>query len=235
MTGLLVSVRSAAEAVVALAAGVDLLDVKEPLRGSLGKADDDVIADVVRTVAGRVPVSAALGELLDASDHAAPPGVSFIKFGLSDCWATRDWQDRWAAAVRCLPRRLVPVAVSYADWKTSGAPPPQEVLGHGARLGCGAALLDTYEKRSGRLFDHCSDAEVADWTTQARRLGMQTVVAGSLTTQTIARAVALKPDYIAVRGAACCNGRGGQIDADCIAALREHLGTPNARLAAITP
>ena len=38
MTGLLVSVRSASEARVALAAGVDVIDVKEPNRGSLGAA-----------------------------------------------------------------------------------------------------------------------------------------------------------------------------------------------------
>ena len=39
MSRLLVSVRSAAEAEVALGAGADLIDVKEPSRGSLGAAD----------------------------------------------------------------------------------------------------------------------------------------------------------------------------------------------------
>ena len=36
---LLVSVRSAAEAEIALHGGADLIDVKEPTRGSLGRAD----------------------------------------------------------------------------------------------------------------------------------------------------------------------------------------------------
>ena len=63
MTRLLVSVRSAAEAEAALRGGADVIDVKEPGRGPLGRADDAVIADVVRLVAGRRPVSAALGEL----------------------------------------------------------------------------------------------------------------------------------------------------------------------------
>ena len=36
MTKLLVSVRDAAEAIDALAGGADLIDVKEPLAGSLG-------------------------------------------------------------------------------------------------------------------------------------------------------------------------------------------------------
>ena len=42
--GLLVSVRSAAEALSALAGGADVIDVKEPNRGSLGAADDETIS-----------------------------------------------------------------------------------------------------------------------------------------------------------------------------------------------
>ena len=40
---LLVSVRSAGEAVDALAGGCQILDVKDPSRGSLGRADDSVV------------------------------------------------------------------------------------------------------------------------------------------------------------------------------------------------
>ena len=48
MTRLLVSVRSVEEAEAALAGGADLIDVKEPTRGSLGRADDAVIAAILR-------------------------------------------------------------------------------------------------------------------------------------------------------------------------------------------
>ena len=67
MAGLLVSVRSVAEAEIALAGGAAIIDVKEPSRGALGRADDTIIADIVRSVAGRAPVSAALGELIDTT------------------------------------------------------------------------------------------------------------------------------------------------------------------------
>ena len=52
MTRLLVSVRSAAEAEAALTGGASVIDVKEPTRGALGRADDGVIADVIGAVAG---------------------------------------------------------------------------------------------------------------------------------------------------------------------------------------
>ena len=71
MTRLLVSVRSADEALQAVAAGVDLVDVKEPSRGSLGRADWSQTLAILRAVAGRRPVSAALGELVD--DHSTLP------------------------------------------------------------------------------------------------------------------------------------------------------------------
>ena len=52
MTKLLVSVRCAEEATAALAGGADIIDVKEPRRGSLGRADDRVIREVMEVVAG---------------------------------------------------------------------------------------------------------------------------------------------------------------------------------------
>ncbi len=244
-TGLLVSVRSAAEALVALHAGVDLLDVKEPTRGPLGRADWRVIAEVARCAAGRVPLSAALGELRDEGDPTAvpttwprlsetrprvserldhvPQSIAFAKLGLAGCGRWTDWPGRWAAAMARLPAGVVPVAVAYADWRLCDAPSPEDVLAEGSRLGCGAALLDTCEKRAGGLFDHCRDGEVAEWISHARRLGMLALIAGSLTVETAGRAAALGSDYIAVRGAACRGGRAGELDAECIAELRGQL------------
>jgi uncharacterized protein (UPF0264 family) len=224
MTGLLVSVRSAAEAVVALRAGVDLLDVKEPARGSLGRADRQVMSDVTACATGRAPVSVALGELRDECDYGdLPPGIMFAKLGLAGCSEWTDWPRRWRAALEQLPAGVVPVAVAYADWRTCGAPRPRDVLDVGSRLRCGAALLDTHRKELGGLFDHCGEGEVAKWISAARSLGMRTVLAGSLTPKSAARAASLEPDYIAVRGAACRDGRAGELEGGRIIDLRRHL------------
>lgn len=56
MTGLLVSVRDAREARLALAGGVDLIDIKEPSRGALGGADPAIWRDVRDVTAGAVPL-----------------------------------------------------------------------------------------------------------------------------------------------------------------------------------
>ena len=105
-TQLLVSVRNPTEAAAALAGGADLIDIKEPVRGSLGRADDAVIAAVVRCLAGRRPVSAALGELSAAAVVRALPGLRYVKCGLAGCGAGGAWEQSLAnlyAAVANLP------------------------------------------------------------------------------------------------------------------------------------
>src|SRR5689334_15854455 len=104
--GLLVSVRSAAEAQAALVGGANVIDVKEPNQGSLGAADDSTIAAVVHAVAGRAPVSAALGELVDLirllnknGSRKLVDGVSLFKTGLAGCATFDHWQTQWSGAI----------------------------------------------------------------------------------------------------------------------------------------
>ena len=125
MTGLLVSVRDLNEARIALAAGVDLIDVKEPSRGSLGAASAEDWRSVVEFVAGRRPVSLALGELAEGIDPERLPsaaGASFAKVGLADMRGDTGWPQCWRAVVENLPAGTRSVAVAYADWQSAGAP-----------------------------------------------------------------------------------------------------------------
>src|SRR5205807_1071510 len=59
---LLVSVRSPDEALAAIKGGADIIDVKEPAHGPLGRADAAVWRAVREAVPPSIPVSVALGE-----------------------------------------------------------------------------------------------------------------------------------------------------------------------------
>ncbi|HEV3164614.1 MAG TPA: (5-formylfuran-3-yl)methyl phosphate synthase, partial [Isosphaeraceae bacterium] len=72
MAGLLVSVRSVEEAQRALAGGAAVIDIKEPARGPLGQADPEIWQAVREAVPPHLPVSAALGELIDWQDDNRP-------------------------------------------------------------------------------------------------------------------------------------------------------------------
>jgi (5-formylfuran-3-yl)methyl phosphate synthase len=221
-TGLLISVRDGEEAETALAGGADLLDVKEPVRGSLGAATPAVWREVLQRCRGRVPTSAALGELDEAQRSVgdeALAGFDFAKTGLAGCRADRRWPDRWAELVHRLPDRVAPVAVVYADWRECGAPAPEEIIDQAKRLACGAVLLDTRGKQQGDLLDHLSVAQLAPLVARIRQHALRVVLAGSLGPASIVAALELRPDYIAVRRAACRAGRTSRIELDRVRAL----------------
>src|SRR5262245_38153018 len=101
MVELLVSVRSVEEAQAALEGGASIIDVKEPSAGSLGRASFKTITGVVRQVARRVPVSAALGELGESgegSDGLAFLRLDYAKWGLAGSRAS--WRETLVSAAR---------------------------------------------------------------------------------------------------------------------------------------
>jgi uncharacterized protein (UPF0264 family) len=213
VAGLLVSVRNATEARIALDAGADLIDVKEPQNGSLGAPTRQAVADVVQAVGGVVPVSVALGELGDGTDVSgllSVRGVQYAKTGLAR--VPGHWQKIWRGLIEHLPATVAPVAVGYADWRLAGAPSPADVLAAAPQVGCAAFLLDTYSKNGGGLLDCMTFEEVDGLVGRVKSAGMTSVVAGSLTTATIPQVVRTNPHYIAVRGAVCRGGRSGAVD-----------------------
>jgi uncharacterized protein (UPF0264 family) len=221
MTQLLVSVRSATEAAAALRGGAGLIDVKEPAHGSLGRASDRAIADVVREVAGRRPVSAALGELLDTQDDVWPPEevpLTFVKWGLAGYAGdgAAAWRSELWLAVRglteCQPSCRA-VAVAYADWRRARAPTPEEVCDFAIENTTGAFLIDTWQKDGSTLLDWLSPREIERLQERCRTMGVPMALAGSLGPAEISTLLPLRPDWFAVRGAACQGRqRGGVID-----------------------
>jgi (5-formylfuran-3-yl)methyl phosphate synthase len=216
MTKLLVSVMDATETLEAAENGADLIDVKDPRGGSLGAASPEIWKQILQAVGNRAPVSAALGELLDqtAKQRAVETsGLTFAKVGLANCGQLSDWPSRWNAWRQCLATQTQAVAVIYADWKTCGAPSPDEVLQHLAlRSQCGAVLFDTWDKRHGSLLEHCPISTLLPRCEHIRSAGLTVVLAGSLRFSQLAELSLLQPDYIAVRGAVCRGDRTGRLD-----------------------
>jgi uncharacterized protein (UPF0264 family) len=224
----LVSVRSAEEALAALAGGADLIDVKEPKLGSLGAATSQVWQEVAAAIGTARPLSAALGELF-AFEPVSPmalQGYRYAKLGLSDCVQRFDWRDRWHAALATLPPWISPVAVVYADHETAGAPPPEEILRSGRAFGCRTLLVDTFDKQRGDVFAEMGREGIANLFAEARGYGTQVVLAGSLRLSCLPQVVDLSPDYIAIRGAVCRPTRAGALNQDLVREWADFLVFP---------
>ncbi|MGC8469026.1 MAG: (5-formylfuran-3-yl)methyl phosphate synthase [Acetobacteraceae bacterium] len=214
MTALLASVRSLAEATIALAGGVDVLDLKDPSHGALAALPQTVIAAVVSAFRGRVPISATAGDLVMEPAMVvgrvaaiASLGVDFVKIGL------RPEGDAATTAAAVGRTGLPVVAVLFADLAPDLLSP--EAL---ARAGFRGVMLDTAGKSAGGLRSHRSAAELAAFL--ARAAGLFAGLAGSLRDPDVAPLLALAPDLLGFRGALCAGGRGAVLDGARLAALR---------------
>ena len=235
MTRLLVSVRDAAEARVAVEEGVDLIDLKEPSYGSLGCVTPTAAQEVAALLDGQTPLSMALGELVDyfpppaeatmtplAVTHGLPSGLGFVKLGLARC-ANWDWAKCWRELGQRLPRGVGRVYVVYADAALADAPAMTDVVEEAAKADARAVLVDTYTKDGRGLFDFWTGETLRRFTADVRRREMLAVVGGGLTTATIPQAAECGADYIAVRGAACEGPRTGTVSAARIREVRKLL------------
>jgi uncharacterized protein (UPF0264 family) len=223
MTRLLASVADLGELAPAAAGGADILDLKDPTAGALGAWPPERIAEAVaRTRAWpiRPPLSATVGDLPMVPDTVtahvtatAALGVDIVKIGLTPdgdpagCVAALAEQARGGARL---------VAVLFADlW------PDFRLLDTIARAGFAGAMLDTAGKASGGLLRHKSLDVVARFVEDARRLGLLTGLAGSLTLADVPALLPLHPGVLGFRTALCVGGdRRGVLDPAAMAAIR---------------
>jgi uncharacterized protein (UPF0264 family) len=228
---LLVSVRSAEEARAALEGGAALIDVKEPSRGSLGRADARVIREISAAVGSRRPVSAALGEWVEQIGSIPDADLTFVKWGLAGCRRNRNW-CRDLARLLEKQARPQPVFVAYADWRWAQAPSVEEVFALVREHPGSVMLLDTHCKDASKvmgkkrptLLDWLPAACVSDLCARCRESGVRIALAGSLGTPEIHQLHAARPDWFAVRGAVCEDGnRQGAVQAQKVRQLVEML------------
>jgi (5-formylfuran-3-yl)methyl phosphate synthase len=222
MTGLLASVRSAAEAALAVAGGADIIDAKEPAAGALGRVESDVLRAILREVAGRRPVSATIGDLdlspsvvSAAVEATAADGADIVKIGVFPGALAETW-----AALRPLAHRgLRLVAVMFAD----RAPNLVELPKRCAEAGFFGVMLDTADKAAGPLTAHLDREALAGFVARARSLGLASGLAGSLRLGDIPSLVPLGADYLGFRSALTIAGRSSGLDAAALRAVRAAL------------
>ncbi len=205
MTRVLASVTSVIEASLALDGGADIIDLKNPRQGALGALPIQTIQAIVAFVAGRVPVSATIGDLpmhaatvAERVRETADTGVDIVKIGL---FGQTGHQDCIAAVAPLAARGIGVVAVLFADGQ-----PDFGLLPSMAQAGFMGAMLDTADKKSGRLTDCLSEAMLGNFVQTGRRLGLLTGLAGSLRLQDLDVLVPMAPDYLGFRGALCHGG-----------------------------
>jgi len=232
---LLISVRDASEVDVALSGGADIIDVKNPDAGSLGRPLPRTVFEVNRALSLSAPLSMALGELTEWSpwrDFPMPTSVRWLKLGLAGCAGDSGWMSRWLNVRRRIEaeagRGFGWIAVAYADHEVANAPTRDAVLHAAIETCCDGVLIDTFQKFHQSLRDCVTPKRLGEWLSAARDYGLQTAVAGSLTIADLEWLLPLRPDIVAVRGAVCeVANRKQAIDGNAVRRFHHALtGTP---------
>jgi (5-formylfuran-3-yl)methyl phosphate synthase len=232
---LLVSVRSAAEAELAASNGADIVDAKEPDAGPLGPVSSSVLREIELALPPQVPLGVALGdarapdELARMLDRLAPParaGGTFLKVGFAGVSRVEEVSAvlrRGVDHVRALGPSVAVIAASYADCDRARALSPDGILDVAVGAGAAGVLIDTWIKDGRGLLRHLSADALAAWVIRARRAGLLTALAGSLTADDLKVLRDIEPDVVGVRGAVCRGGRAGTIDLVRLQRLRATL------------
>jgi uncharacterized protein (UPF0264 family) len=232
---LLVSVRTANEAEVALAGGCDVIDIKEPALGAMGMADPATITAVVSRVCelkSSGPVSVALGEAAEWGQERTlpqlPKQLTYLKLGTAGLQSDVHWLRRLAEVKeRCIDNGCGPakwIAVAYADWESACGPCPEEVVEGARDCGFAGVLIDTNSKGRGGLFNWLSIEQLESLTVVARSCGLEFALAGRLQIDDIPRIELVSPDIVGIRSAACREGiRTSEIDSAAVRRFRAAL------------
>lgn len=232
---LLVSVRSADEVAAALAGGADIIDAKEPGRGSLGPVEPDALNRILQELPGDCGASVALGDVtqpeqvVDALNRLElpPRGTpTYLKLGFAGVGSPQRVGQLLETAVSIAKEMASSprvVAVAYADFERAGTISAALILSLAEAAGAAGVLLDTHGKDGEGLLAWLSPADLADWVAIGRRAELLIALAGSLRAYDLPLVCQADPAVVGIRGAACDGGRLGRISADRVRRFRQAL------------
>lgn len=211
--GLLISVRTVQEARIAAAAGVDVIDLKEPAAGALGACQPEIWQTCVAAVAFRGHWSVALGEATAAIALAShvPPQFRFAKAGPAGIGQAAQLLHLWQTLAGILSQNTELVPVAYADFRQANCLSPETIMTAASQFAANTILLDTFGKMGRSSIDILGHQRLTDLIAQCQALKLNLVLAGSLAADDIPKLVELGVKQVGVRGCVCVGGRNGEI------------------------
>ncbi len=227
---LLVSPMNLDEARAALDGGADIIDVKNPKEGSLGANFPWAIKAVAELAAGRVPVSATIGDLEFkpgtaslAALGAAMVGADYVKAGLLGVKTQDQAMEMMDGIVRAVkdfdPRKKV-VSAAYSDYARVGSLSPMLLPTVARDAGADLVMVDTAKKDGRSTFEFMSEEDLRSFISLGHKMGLEVAVAGTIGFDHLEMLKRLNPDIIGVRGVVCGGDRRSSIRPELVERLK---------------
>ncbi len=214
---LLVSVKNKVEAMEALLGGADIIDVKNPVEGSLGAPFPRIIRSIVQITAKEREVSTAIGDAPDlpgtvslAAFGAAVCEVDYVKLGI---YGPKSFDSALLLAEEaCRASKenasgIKVVIAGYADHERAGCLDAALIPEIVRRSGADGAMVDTKVKDGRSIFSFLSGQQLLEFVDKVHANGLTAVIAGSLGIEDVKRVYELRADIIGFRAAACTGDR----------------------------
>lgn len=205
MTQLLTSVKNVEEAMLALYAGVNLIDLKDPYEGALGALDVEVVTQIIDKLSEyrqpTVLLSATVGEKHETVSELVSDvvtyralGVDIIKVAISDLLKLNDGLDKMEKIIN---DGVKMVAVFFAEDAID-----LTVLKKLAAIGFYGAMIDTRIKEHSMVDVMASD-ELSRFVSICTKNALKSGLAGSVNETHIAMLTEHRPDFVGMRGGLC--------------------------------
>ena len=227
----LISPKDEFEATEAVNGGADIIDVKNPIEGSLGANFPWVIRRIRSLVPHSIEVSATIGDFphLPGSASLAALGAAFSGANYVKVWLkgskTRDeaifLMQHVTRTVKEYNTQTKVVLAGYADFRRASTLDPFLLPDIARRAGCDVVMVDTFVKDGRGIFDFLDEAACKRFVEEGHTQNLDVALAGSIKLPEISILKHVGADIVGIRGAACSQGDRltGTIQAESVRAL----------------
>ena len=215
-TNLLISLRKLDELSEEIINNVDILDLKDPLNGSIGAWDLQDIKKVIFRFKNQIQISATLGDIfinekfLIKLKQFDKLNLDYIKFGLLSMNIKNLFDKIKFLGERKFKTKLVCVVfVDISDHFNL----VYKKLDLFDACGIKYIMLDTYNKNNGDLLSFCNISNLDKFISKSKKFDIKIGLAGSLKETHIPVMMKLKPNILGFRSAICkFNKRMSEVD-----------------------
>jgi len=232
-TNLLISLRKLDEISEEIINEVDILDLKDPLNGSIGAWDLQDIKKVISRFKNQIQISATLGDIFNNDKFLIKLkqfdklNLDYIKFGLLSVYIKNLFDKIKFLGERKFKTKLVCVVfVDICDHQKL----VYEKLDLFHAYGIKYIMLDTYDKNNGDLLSFCNISNLNKFISKCKKFDIKIGLAGSLKETHIPLMIKLKPNILGFRSAICkFNKRMSEVDTIKLKKISSHFNLCNSK------
>ncbi len=175
MSKILASIQNMSEAKIIINSEIDIIDLKDPEKGALGKLKTSDIKNIINFINKKKLTSSTVGDLPNNKvliekivDELSKTNIDFIKIGV--------YENDYINTLSEIKSIKKLIAVFFADLFL---PNTNDLLVL-KKSGYSGVMLDTSNKKSGNLFNHLTYSDLNNFILNSKKLNLLTGVAGSI-------------------------------------------------------